>query len=85
MKKLLVETTGEFELVDFNRQEIPYFRPSVVVETGFVSHRAAVGQVRILHTELEDDVTDADFAGFWESCEGDYDLAVASFIAAFGN
>ncbi len=81
----LVETTGEFMLVDPGTgNEIAHNRPSVCGATHFVASRVALGQVTVLSNQIPNDLTDKDFAKFWSESNGDKDLAVQSFLASFG-
>lgn len=82
--KVLIETTGEFMLVDPHvRFEIPADRPSVAQPTPFIHDRAARGQIRILATDLPANTTDEDFLGFWMESDGEQELAVASYLSQF--
>lgn len=84
MAKLIVQTTGNFMLIDpVNRAEIDADRPTVVVRTNFVSARAALGQLEILSTDIRDDATDAEFVEFLKGSDGNVILAVASFVDSF--
>lgn len=83
MSKLLVETTGDFQLVDFHVGGfvIPHDRPSVVTSTMFVQTNIANGRLSVL-AELPDE---ADDAGFVEALKGskDAEVAIAAFKAEF--
>jgi len=80
---ILVETTGQFQLMDFH-QLVPAHRPAVVEQTNLFSSRALLGQLKILANDLKAGTTDKDFEAFWAESGGDHALAVESFIAAFG-
>lgn len=81
--KQLVETTGQFELVDFeNGTIIQADRPTVVVPTTFTSARAALGQVRFL-ANLKDEATDEEFAEYVKQTPDDIDFAIEAFKSAF--
>ena len=81
--KLLVETTGNFLLINpLNGQEIHYNRPTVVEPSGFITNHIGILNIRVLSNELPDEATDAEFAVWFAEC-GDKDLAVSSFIAKF--
>jgi len=85
MSKALVETTGPFQLVDERQQLIHSDRPTVAdVGSNMFQHRAAAGQIRLLAGELQDAATDKEFAKFWAEAEGNHELAIASFLSAFG-
>ena len=65
--KLLIETTGEFMLIDFSQNGlvIEHNRPTVSSENStFVSSRAAVNQVKVI-ASLSDDASDAEFVQYW--------------------
>lgn len=82
--KLLVETTGEFMLMDTSgRQEVQAARPSVVDNTNFINGRIASGFLKGLGP-LKDDATDAEFAKYFDESKGDSNLAVESFLSTFG-
>jgi hypothetical protein len=82
--KILAQTLGTFQLLDnLTGDLIPASRPAVITKTSFTTARAAIEQVRIL-AELKDDATDAEFRKHWEEAGGDYDLAVQSFLSAYG-
>lgn len=82
--KFLVETTGQFMLVDPAQVEvIEADRPSVVSSTSFVQQRVSLGQIKIL-AELKDDASDMEFRDFVRESEGDMPLAVESFLSKFG-
>lgn len=86
MSKLLVETTGEFELVDFNEGGaiVAHNRPSVVNHSTFISSRTAVGQIRVLDN-LTDEATDAEFEKYFKDSEGDVELALSAFKSAYSS
>lgn len=81
--KLLIETTGNFKLLN-GGFEIPENRPCVPpVINHFIQSRISLGQISIL-AKLKDEATDEDFLGYFKEADGDSVLAVASFEAAFG-
>lgn len=81
--KLLVETIGDFMLMDGGAgQEIEAHRPCVVVSSNFVSMRMAVKQIKVLG-ELTDEATDAEFITFLNESGDDVELAVGSFLAKY--
>jgi hypothetical protein len=83
MSKLLVETSGEFMLIDTaGNQEIPSNRPAVIRSTPFSNRFAGTGQLVIIVSDLPDEATDAEFAQYWEEA-GDRELAIQSFTSAF--
>jgi hypothetical protein len=80
--KLLVETVGQFMLVD-GLQEIQATRPSVISPSHFFSERVSRNQINVL-AELKDEATDLEFKKFLAESNGDMDLAVESFLSTFG-
>ena len=81
--KLLAETTGPFGLIDLaTGHTLNANRPSVVTRTGFVDARIALGQI-VKVADVPDEATDDDFEGYWISCDGDRELAVASYLSKF--
>lgn len=85
VKKILVETSGSFMLLDpYNGQEVQHNRPSVVVVTGFIEVKIAQGDLKVLSPELREEATDAEFAKYWKDSDRKAELAVASFVSAFG-
>lgn len=86
MTKLLVETTGEFLLQDTfhpSRQIVQEHRPSVVEKTSFIEQRLAGGQIKLLALNLKDEASDEEFEKYFAESEGDIELAISSFVAAF--
>lgn len=89
MPKLLLETTGAFALMDFSQnKEIHAFKPTVISDSTFINQRMGAGQLRVLHNEVPDELTDEDFQKFWQDSNGedgvvDKDLAVQSFLTSF--
>jgi hypothetical protein len=82
MTKMIVKTTGPFQLVDFHsdshaRPELP----SVVVANTFFQHRVSLGQVKVLATDLPDEAISAEFDEVLEAAGGDLELAVESYRA----
>lgn len=83
MSKSLIETTGQFQLVDELHQVARANRPTVVELSNFFQTRAFVGQIKMI-AALKDEATDAEFAKYWAEAEGDRDLAIQSFLSGFG-
>ena len=78
--KILVETTGEFQLVDpFTAELIPSHRPGVVTATQFVEGRCARGEVKVL-AQLQDNATDEEFVNYWKESP---EIAVDAFKSEF--
>lgn len=86
MPKILVETTGEFELVDFAQGGaiVAHNRPSVVEATTFIQTRASLGQIRVLDT-LTDEATDAEFEKYYQESDKDTELAMDAFKTAYSS
>lgn len=81
--KILCETNGSFQLVDFGNggDVIKADRPSVVSGSPFVSARAALGQLKVLGN-VNDEATDAEFEEYFKASDSS-ELAVASFLEAY--
>jgi hypothetical protein len=81
--KQLVKTTGPFSLILPSTGVTIQRRRPTVVPAGdhFVHARAAVGELKVLVSDLPDHATDAAWEATWKACEGDYNLALASFLA----
>lgn len=84
MTKLLVETTGPFELVDYSEGMtiIAHDRPSVATNSTFVQSRTALGQIRVLDN-LTDEATDEEYAKYLKDSDGDQELALSAFKSAY--
>lgn len=82
--KLLVETTGEFQLINaVNGTRIRFNRPTVVDSDSFVQSHIAYGHLKVFTHTLVDEATDADWEVWLAEAEGDIDLAVASYLTKF--
>lgn len=79
--KIIVKTTGKFALMDPSGAEIRSQRPTVCNRTGFIDQRVKLKQVEIVAEDLPAEATDLEFEAFWRECEGDFDLAVESYLA----
>lgn len=84
MSKMLVATTGEFSLQCMDsKQVIHSSRPCVITPTEYLQNRLALKQwVMLAH--LKDEATDEEFVEYLKECGSDRDLAVESFVSAFG-
>lgn len=81
---LIVETTGDFGIVDgYRRASVPKNRPAVMYESALIRQQIDIGQLRVLARDLPDDASDEDFKKFWEGSDGKADLAIASFMSQF--
>ena len=85
MPKCVVETTGDFQLLDEILQHVPAFRPAVVKMTHSFQRHLGNAQIRILVADLKDEATDEEFVNYLNESGGDKELAVASFAAAFSS
>jgi hypothetical protein len=82
--KILAHTTGAFMLVDSTTgDEIAPFRPSVIRRSSFIDTRVKLKQIVVV-SELTEDATDAQFVQFLKESDNDIELAMQSFVAAFG-
>jgi len=82
--KLLLETTGDFMLMDRSQDiSIEADRPAVVSNTPFIEARLGMGNLRVLG-QLNDEATDEEFKQYLRDCVGDVALAVESFLSSFG-
>lgn len=82
---LLVETTGEFSLIETETGvQIHRKRATVVPQTNFVSARLSVGQLNLL-LQLSDDATDAIWVEHLEACAGNLQMALDSFDAIYAH
>ena len=83
MKRLLIETTGDFMLVDYGAGavEIEAHRPTVVESTNFVQDRISRDQIAVLG-EVNADATDAAFIETLANSK-DIQMAVDAFLAEF--
>lgn len=82
--KYLMETKGQFQLVDYATDNtIQADRPSVIEMTRFFESRVALDQIRVLG-KLKDEASDEEFVKYLAESEGDMELAVDSFLSAFG-
>lgn len=80
--KALVETTGAFMLYDMGtREEVSDARPSVLTQGQFLQVQVSIGQLRVLHAELPEEATDADWEAWLVECDGDVEFAIASYVA----
>lgn len=84
--KALLETTGDFQLVDpHGGQMVGAIRPHVVNFSGFFGQRHALSQVKIICGSLNDAATDEEFAEYVKGADGDMPLAIEAFLAAFNS
>lgn len=81
---VLLETTGSFQLIDELGQLVPAHRPAVVEFSNLLQSRAVKGEILVVSNRLKTEATDAEFAKFWSESEGDRELAISSFLSAYG-
>lgn len=81
--KVLVETTGNFQLVHSELHELVRARGLTVIEKSQWAHgRIAVGQL-LTKGEANDEATDAEWLETLDEVDGDEQLALASFLDRF--
>jgi hypothetical protein len=81
--KLIVETTGDFQIRSaMDEQYARHDRPSVVRKSSFINQHAIAGRLVTLG-QVNDEATDEELVKYLESAKGDRELALASFIEAF--
>jgi hypothetical protein len=81
--KILVETTGDFMLMDGTTGcDIEAHRPTVVTQSGFTHVRIAISQLRVL-AKLKPEATDVELQKYIAEAKGDMELAVESFKSKF--
>ena len=81
--KALVETAGDFSLyfMDAENNVAQKTRPSLVPVNAFYNQRLGLGHLKVLRAELPDDAKDAAFAKHLEDSEGDWELALDSYLS----
>ncbi len=80
--KYLVETTGDFMLIDPDGTQIRHDGYSVVKHSPFIQERVVAGQIRTV-AEVNDEATDTDWLDYVKDSDGDLDLALASFVSTY--
>lgn len=82
--KHLVETSGEFMLVDpYSRTTIDSNRPTIVPVTVFIKERVATGEITLLVQDLPEEADDYKMYEFILEA-GDTEVGVAAYLATFG-
>lgn len=82
--KAVVETVGDIMLFDvLSGSILPHNRPAVLESGAFLQQQLALGQLVVHASGLPDEATDAEWAEWWKSCEGDLALAIESFKSKF--
>ena len=83
--KCIVETTGEFMLLNIpTMEEIPADRPAVVFLTPFIDVRINRKELKVLARDLPKHASDEDFAEVFNTMKDDKKAAVAAFCAEYG-
>lgn len=86
-KKCIVETTGEFELLDMSSipmANIKENRPTVVILTDFIKAQRSDGNLRVLAVGLPMEADDKDFGDLFNGdAEKNKELAIKSFCSKF--
>ena len=82
--KHLVETTGDFMLLDSStRTSIRHDRPTIVKVTPFVTTRLGTGELKLLIQDLPEEATDDEMFEYI-MLAGDAATGVAAYLAHFG-
>lgn len=81
--KVIVETSGNFGLLNTDRGHINSRRPSVALYTQFVEAEIGTGRLRLFAKGLPDSAKDSDFAQVLKDSK-DVKVAVTAFCALFG-
>lgn len=85
-KKCIVETTGNFELLDMSSipmANIRENRPTVVIKTEFIDAQRAEGNLRVLAVGLPMEASDKEFGDFFNDSKKDKQLSIKSFCSKF--
>lgn len=86
MSKSLVETTGDFILVDTTNGAVIYHdRPTVVEATGFTHTRLHLGQLKLISADLRDECTDEEFEAAWRGVPESPELVIEAFLSEFAS
>ena len=84
MKKLLIQTSGQFGLIDTaTGTDISAFNPTVVSASPFINLKVDAKVIEVMW-ELKPEATQEDFLGYLAESEGDTELAVESFLSKYG-
>lgn len=84
MKRCIVQTKGDFVLLNTTGEAIESHRPTVVAMTSFVETRLQKDELKVFARHLPREATDEEFREFLKESENDVELAVNSFCAKFG-
>lgn len=78
--KLLVETTGAFQVLNPDTYErIRHEGLTVVTKSQFIHERASIGQLRV-KGQVNDEASDDEWLETLRESDGDEELALASFL-----
>jgi len=81
--KILVETTGDFQLVHSELHELVRAQGySVIEKSQWANARVGIGQL-LVKAQLNDEATDEEWLETVRETDGDMELAVASFTDRF--
>lgn len=81
--KHIVQATKPIALMDPNNGQEIEQKPSLIVHTQFVAVRVGLGEVKILVADVPEEATNAEFQKFIVEAEGDYELAIESFMSQY--
>lgn len=90
MTKVIVQTTGQFGLLNSNGEVIHADRPTVTRHTQFVDHEVGNNQLEVLVKGLPDTACDADLQAVLKDCMDEKDktlnveLAVEAYVSTLG-
>lgn len=85
MTRSILETTGDFQLIDFETNTLIRFQGPTLVEqadTAFIQARITIGHLKLIGV-VNDEATDEELLKYIKESDGNYELAVASFMSAF--
>lgn len=83
MYNCIVETKGEFGLLNSNGDDIRHNRPTLTLQTTFIEQRLLRGDIRVLARNLPRTSTDAEFEQVLKDSKDDVKLAVAAFCGLY--
>jgi hypothetical protein len=82
MTKIIVKTTGDFELSDIQAgQYVTNMRPHLVNASNFINQRIALGQLTVIGNSIDTNKSDADFEVALKDWDGDVELALANMLS----
>lgn len=81
--KILVSTTGAFQLVHSEQHELVRAHGDTVIEKSqWAQEKVSIGQL-LVSAQLNDEASDAEWLKTLEESDGDRNLALASFLDRF--